>query len=157
MNSDNLNPYQAPETRCLGQGQARFRLRPWFALTLYLTLAFDCFSVWMFGFHPFLVSIPTFMFLLAASAITRGDAAIRVDDSGIAYRDLVQFVDVSWHRVVGVIHRQGKTVIATDSPLAQITVSRKHDQYDVIVDKIAERQPLFDFEVADHRLPANEA
>lgn len=151
MTTNRLNPYQAPDAVGVGRGHARFRLRRWFAATLYLALLVDFVVVWTFGLQPFVLSIPTFMLTLIASLLTRHDAAIRVHDAGIEYRDLVQFVDVSWDRVVGVTHKPGRTSIATDSPLAQITVSRKHEDYQAIVGKLAEVQSAFHFEIADRR------
>ena len=145
------NPYQAPETENSPKGHARFRLRRWFAATLYLTLLIDFLSVWILGFQPFLLSLSTFTLVLAASVLKRADAVIRLHDSGIEYRDLVQAVDVSWDRVVGVIHRESKTSLSTNSTLAQITVVRSHEDYDAIVSRIAEVQPEFHFEVLDFR------
>lgn len=149
MDRERLNPYQAPSTMSVPKGHARFRLRGWFALTLYLVLFLDLLSMWTFGVHPFLVSIPTFMLFLAASAFTRHRARISVSDSGITYQDLVQFVDVSWYRVVKVVHKSGGTSILTDSLLAQITVSRRHEDYEAIVNKIADLQAELDFSVLE--------
>lgn len=156
MTTNRLNPYQAPETVGVGRGHARFRLRRWFAAMLYLSLLVDFLVVWRFGIQPFALSIPTFMLVLITSLLTRHEAAIHVDESGIEYRDLVQLVNVSWDRVVGVVHKPGRTSIATDSPLAQITVSRKHEDYQAIVGKLAELQSTFHFDISDQRFTAAE-
>jgi len=156
MDRHRLNPYQAPGTFSVPKGHARFRLRRWFAITLYAALLLDLFSIWTFGAHPLLVSIPTFMLLLTASVFTRHHARISVSDAGLAYRDLVQFVDLSWHRVVRVVHKPGKTSIITDFPLAQITVSHRHEDYEAIVGKIAVVQSELDFDVFDQRIPSGQ-
>jgi hypothetical protein len=149
MNEKTLNPYESPEPILVERGHARFRLRAWFAVTLYLALLFDFVSVWSFGYHLFLVCFPYFLLMLAASVVTRRFASIGLDETGVAYKDLVQVVDLSWDRIVRVIHRPSKTVITTDAPLVQITISRRHEDYDVIVSRIAGLQPELGFELSD--------
>ena len=149
MDLNHPNPYQAPRAISVPKGHARFRLRRWFAALLYFVLLLDLLVVWKFGVQPFWVSIPTFMLLLVVSVFTRHRARIRLDERGIAYRDLVQFVDMSWDRVVRVTHKPGKTSILTDSALAQITVSRRHEDYEAIVGRLVELQPVLDFGVFD--------
>ncbi|XZE51416.1 hypothetical protein SH139x_003067 [Planctomycetaceae bacterium SH139] len=149
MESGRANPYQAPQATSVPRGHVRFRLRRWFSATLCLALCFDFFVVRNFGVQPLVVSIPTFMLLLIASVFIRHRARIILRADGIVYRDLVQFIDVSWDRVVQVIHRRGKTFIATDSRLAQITVTEKHRDYKTIVEKITEVQAKLGFEILD--------
>ena len=157
MNDNSLNPYESPAKIGVENSQARFRLRRWFAVALYLALFFDIFAVWSFGFQPFLASICIFMSSLIASVFIRRYARIRLHETGIHYEDLVQRVDVSWDRVVRVIHSQFKTAIATSSPLAQISVSRRHEEYDFIVSRLVDIQAEFGFEISDFRTRAESA
>jgi hypothetical protein len=140
MNSDGVNPYEPPISSRAAPGQARFRLRRWFAVALYLALLVNFFTIWSFGLQPILISIYFFMLSFIASVAVRRYAKIQLHDTGIHYQDLVQVVSVSWDRVVRVIHRHSKAEITTTSPLAQITVSRAHGEYDSIVERLAEIQ-----------------
>ena len=72
-------------------------------------------------------------------------------ETGIHYEDVVQVVDVTWNRVVGVRHSQSKSVITTRTPLAQITVSRSHEDYHFIVNRLAALQAEFGFDILDTR------
>lgn len=150
MNHSGVNPYQVPATASVPRGHANFRLRPWFAVTLYLALAFDLFAVWKFGFQPFIASAWIFFLAISFAALRRKSAEIDLDDSGIRYLDLVHVVDVSWGRVERVIHRPSKTTIATDSPLAQVIVSRQHEDYEAIVQSVSELHPRFNIAVSDY-------
>ncbi|MEM8669845.1 MAG: hypothetical protein AAGG48_20130 [Planctomycetota bacterium] len=151
MKSNSLNPYQIPETRSVQKGYIRFRLRLWFALTLYLLLASDFALIWTYGFRPFVVSIPVFMVILIASIFSRRFAYVRLDQTGVEYRDLVQLLGVSWDRVVRVTHKNPGTVIETDSPIARFTISRHLDDYQVLMRQIEDLQHENDFGIRDLR------
>ncbi|MEM7474505.1 MAG: hypothetical protein AAF483_05875 [Planctomycetota bacterium] len=151
MVRDSANPYESPEVSNSARGHARFRLRRWFALTLLAMLLLDFASQFWYGYHPYLMSLPVFMMILAASVFTRHEAEFRISDDGIQYRDLIQFVDVAWDRVVRVAHQKGKTSIETDSALAQITIVSSHEDFKSIAGRIEELQAEFHYQVVDYR------
>jgi hypothetical protein len=152
MDYDKLNPYQVPEASSAVKGHARLRLRRWFAAALYLTLLVlylalisDLFWGSKFGILPFLVSIVSMMLVLTAALLTRHRAVIELDDTRIAYRDLVQIVDVSWDRVAEVSRSASKILITTESRFIQITVSQRHADYELIAGKIDELRSKYGF------------
>ncbi|MGI9474790.1 MAG: hypothetical protein ACR2NZ_24885 [Rubripirellula sp.] len=144
-----LNPYVPPVATNVEPRQARFRLRRWFAAVLYLAFLFDFYTVWAFGFHPFLSSLTLFMLGLIASIPLRRSATVELHGIAIHYQDLVQSVDFTSDRIVRVIHGRFKTEIKTSSPLTQITLIRKHHRHAWIVERLAALQTEFGFEISD--------
>lgn len=149
MNATGLNPYTPLDATQVERGLARFRLRRWFALALYLALFFDYLTVWQYGFHPFLISIALFMLALIASVPLRPLARVKIHGNEIHYQDLVQCVDLSCDRIERVIHRKSQTEIKTSSPLATIMISRKHSLHPSLVRRLAELQSEFGFQIMD--------
>ena len=153
MNEVQLNPFEAPESIEVEEA-ARFRLRRWFALALYLSLIFDLTTVWILGFHPLLVSIATLIVPLVASAANRKNATIWYDDKGIHFKDLVQIVNVPWVCISRVAYHPSKTQIETKTLFAQITVSSRHFDYDSILQRVGEIQAELGFSCLDLRTKA---
>lgn len=149
MNATGINPYTPFSATKFERGFARFRLRRWFALALYLALFSDYLTVWHYGFHPFLTSIVLFMLALIASVPLRPIAKVKLDGNEIHYRDLVQCVDLSFDRIERVIHRRSRTEIKTSSPLATVMISRSHSQHPSLVRRLAELQAEFGFQIID--------
>lgn len=149
--SDNANPFEPIAVAEEGRLQARFRLRPWFAMLLYGSLVVDFFTLIGSLSTLFPLSAFVFFFALVASVVTRQNAVLRLHEKGIFYRDLVQQIDVSWDRVVSVRHKRNQTEIVTDSFLAMIPISARHEMYETVLQKLDSLQAEFGFAIIGSR------
>ena len=151
MDKHPMNPYQSPKSSSVESGHAKFRLKRWFALSLYLGLFCDFAVLMAFGFQPLIISVMIFTVCLIASVTLRRRAHIKFDKAGIRYSDFVQVIDISWDRIALVIHHRSKSCVITNSPLSRISLIRKHASYESLLMHLSTAQADHDFECRDWR------
>ena len=151
MDKHPMNPYQSPKSSSVERGHAKFRLKRWFALSLYLGLSCD-FAVFVaYGFQPLIISVVIFTAYLIVAVALRRRAHIKFDEAGIRYSDFVQVIDISWDRIALVIHHRSKSCVIINSPLSRISLIRKHASYESLLIHLATAQADHDFEYRDWR------